>query len=106
MATNGTSLPHTIEGIVVEINAIKATIGQLAETVGALASTLNERGRVPWGVIFTGVAVAVTIVVAVGTLAYMPVKDAQQKSDSRRAALFFSQRYGWLLFCTCRGCGF
>jgi hypothetical protein len=32
--TNENSLPHSIEGIVVEINAVKAVFGKPADTVG------------------------------------------------------------------------
>ena len=83
MATNGTGHLHSIEGIVVEINAIKATVSQLASTVNTLAETINERGRAPWGVILTGIGVSVTIIIAVGGLAYWPVISGQQKAEVR-----------------------
>jgi hypothetical protein len=40
----------------------------------SLQETMTERSRTPWGILISGLSLIVTMMIALGTLAYMPIK--------------------------------
>lgn len=52
----------------------------------AINTKLDDRNKTPWGVIFSGMAFILAFCIAVGTLAYMPIRNDTDalKSDAIR----------------------
>jgi phage-related minor tail protein len=83
MPNTNSPAPYTLEGIVVEINAIKSTIHQLAETVGGLAQAVQSGRQTQWPVL-TGFGILVmTVLGGLGVLSLSPIKDNLAKTDTR-----------------------
>lgn len=60
-----------------------AAMAQVTEALRGVQNTVSERSRAPWGVIFSGLGVTITILIAIGGLAYTPILAAQSKLEAR-----------------------
>lgn len=69
---------HTIERLATldeRVNGLEDGIKDIAAAVRSLATDVKNGQSTPWGIILTGAGVALSFVVAIGGLAYMPMRE-------------------------------
>jgi hypothetical protein len=55
--------------------------------INALSDKLDERGRTPWGVIWSAMGAGIALLGLVGTLVYRPIDQAQARLEREQAAM-------------------
>lgn len=63
-----------------ELRSVMATtddIRDLARQVGALGAKIETMGRPQWQVMWSGMGVGVSVLIMIGTMAYLPIRDKQ-----------------------------
>ncbi len=74
-------------GLSQRVTGIETAINQISAQISGLANSFNERSRTPWGVLFAGAGVMVTVLIAVGGLAYSPILSGLNRADADIASL-------------------
>ncbi len=69
-------------GLSQRVTGMETAIKQISSQISGLANSFNERSRTPWGVLFAGVGVLVTVMLAVGGLAYSPILNGLTRADA------------------------
>lgn len=82
---NGADIDVRFAGLQQRVAGIESAVQNVSSQVSALAATFNDRSRTPWGILITGASFMMAVILAVGGLAYAPIREAitDAKADVR-----------------------
>lgn len=60
-----------------------AALDKVTQAIGNLQGAMAKRAEAPWALILTGIGVAFSILVGIGTLAYSPIRNDLSKIETR-----------------------
>ncbi|GGE54305.1 hypothetical protein GCM10007276_34230 [Agaricicola taiwanensis] len=69
------------------VYGVEQTLQGISAQITGLASKWDERGRTQWPTIFSAMGVLLAILVTIGGMAWLPIKQAQERSDRDIAGL-------------------
>jgi hypothetical protein len=78
---SGADIDVRFAGLQQRVTGIEQAVQGVATQVSNLAATFNDRSRTPWGILFTGAGVMITVMVVLGGLAYSPINAGIQRAD-------------------------
>lgn len=84
------SFEARLERTETRLDGFGQTLNSVVAGLNALGEKLDKRGQTPWAVIWSAAGVAMTVMVAVGGLAYWPIKDGQ--ADLKGSVLLLQER--------------
>ncbi|MGY2052429.1 hypothetical protein [Methylobacterium sp. JK268] len=87
------SVPHVdarLSALETRVEGIAGSLTNVATTLTALGEKLDRGKQTPWGVIWSALGVAMTVLTVVGGLAYWPIKEGQ--ADLRASILLMQER--------------
>lgn len=89
-ATAPLAVDARLSALETRVEGIAGSLTSVVTAVNSLGEKLDRRSTTPWAVIWSALGVMLTFVVAVGGLAYWPIKDGQ--SDMKAALLTLQDR--------------
>lgn len=96
-----TALETSVEILVDDVGEIREALGRVAtkneitivaQDVRALTTQLQSKSQTQWSILIPLFGLILSIIIAVGALAYMPIQQAQARNDERVTALETRER--------------
>jgi hypothetical protein len=69
------------------VYGVEQTLQGISSQITGLATKWDERGRTQWPTIFSAMGVLLAVLVTIGGMAWLPIKQAQERSDRDIAML-------------------
>ena len=86
--------PHAVDSrlsaLEARVEGIVGTLDKVVSAVSGLGEKLDKKGQTPWAVIWSALSVMLAFIVAIGGLAYWPIKDGQ--ADIKASLLLMQER--------------
>jgi hypothetical protein len=79
--------PAELAALEARVQGLERGVEGVAREVRKIAERIDERGRTPWALIWSGLGVAATLIGVVGALVLRPVEEAQARLERRHAAI-------------------
>lgn len=69
------------------VYGVEQTLQGISAQITGLSTKWDERGRTQWPTIFSAMGVLLSVLIVIGGMAYLPIKQAQEKTDREITAL-------------------
>jgi multidrug resistance efflux pump len=79
-------VPAELAALEARVEGLERGVESIAREIKNLAVRIDERGRTPWALIWSGLGVAASLVGLVGALVLRPIDEAQARLDRVQAA--------------------
>jgi exonuclease VII small subunit len=81
--------PAELAALEARVQELERGVEGVAREVRKIAERIDERGRTPWALIWSGLGVAATLVGVVGALVLRPIEEAQARIERRHSVLAY-----------------
>lgn len=84
---NDASIDPRYAALEQRVYGVEQTLQGISAQITGLATKWDERGRTQWPTIFSAMGVLLSVLIVIGGMAYLPIKQAQEKTDREITSL-------------------